>query len=81
MKILKKYLQNRKGLKKLDTKHVPEMPHFKNGSGERPPKFGRTNGEIGGRREDTWQNGRTNGKNAQIWEDKLLKTRFFNKKA
>ncbi len=57
------------------------MPHFKNGSGERPPKFGRTNGEIGGRREDTWQNGRTNGKNAQIWEDKLLKTRFFNKKA
>ena len=57
-----------------------EMPHFKNGSGERPPKFGRTNGEIGGRREDTWQNGRTNGKNAQIWEDKLLKTRFLIKK-
>ena len=26
MEILKKYLQNRKGLKKLDTKHVPHAP-------------------------------------------------------
>ena len=26
MKILKKYFQNRKGLKKLDTKHVPHAP-------------------------------------------------------
>ena len=26
MKILKKYLQNRKGLQKLDTKHVPHPP-------------------------------------------------------
>ena len=26
MKILKKYLQNRKGLQKLDTKHVPHSP-------------------------------------------------------
>ena len=26
MKILKKYLQNQKGLKKLDTKHVPHPP-------------------------------------------------------
>jgi len=57
------------------------MPHFKNGSGGRPPKFGRTNGEIGGWREDTWRNGRTNGKNVQIWEDKLLKMRFLIKKS
>ena len=27
MKILKKYLQNRKGLQKLDTKHVPHPPN------------------------------------------------------
>ena len=26
MKILKKYLQNRNGLQKLDTKHVPHTP-------------------------------------------------------
>ena len=29
MKILKKYLQNRKGLKKLGTKHVPHTPKGK----------------------------------------------------
>ena len=26
MKILKKYLQNQKGLQKLDTEHVPHAP-------------------------------------------------------
>ena len=35
-----------------------ELPHFKNGSGGRPPKFGRTYDEKGGhsiKQEDRWQ--------------------------
>ena len=37
---------------------ISELPHFKNGSGGRPPKFGRTYDEKGGhsiKQEDRWQ--------------------------